>query len=259
MRIALLVSLAAVACGSNRGAGGPRSAAAQARMALIVAGPFRSGSTLAPTDATELRPLEARVISLGAYRIDRVPVTARDFARFVDETSRAAPPPSRDADSRIGDVTRAHLSRRSPGASERYASHPMVLVSWADARDYCAWRGARLPTELEWEKAMRGTDGRAFPWGADPDPMRVNSAEFGAEDTVPVLSFPRAASPFEVYDGGGNAAEWTSSSGPSPDHFIVRGSAWNEPASAARCDRRRELPRDARSVTLTFRCAMTPP
>lgn len=228
-------------------------------MALITAGPFRAGSTRAPADSAELRPLVALEVSLGAYRIDRVPVTTRDFTRFVEETLRAAMPLSRDADSRIDDASPASLSRRRPDATERYASHPVVLVSWIDARDYCAWRGARLPTELEWEKALRGTDGRAFPWGADPDPMRVNSLEFGAGDTVPVLSFPRAASPFGVYDGGGNAAEWTSSTGPSPEHFVVRGSAWNEPASAARCDRRRELHRDARSVTLTFRCAMASP
>ncbi|MFO0652780.1 MAG: SUMF1/EgtB/PvdO family nonheme iron enzyme [Polyangiales bacterium] len=227
-------------------------------MVTIPAGPFSAGS-LREAARGELAPLRPERVVVAAYAIDRVPVTTRDYARFAEETARVIDAEPAEVDPSIGATSRAREGRRRRDAGERYAAHPAVMVSWLDARDYCAWRGARLPTEIEWEKAIRGVDGRAYPWGDRADPTRVNSLEFGAGDTVPVLSQPRAQSPFEVFDGAGNAAEWTSTPGPSPGHFIVRGSAWSEPAVVARCDRRRELQRDARSVTLTFRCAATTP
>jgi formylglycine-generating enzyme required for sulfatase activity len=254
-----LALFALSACGSNRGSGGARSAAARASMAAIARGAFIAGGPARPVVGAEVAASPRHSRELQAFAIDRVPVTERDYSRFVEETARAVSAVAVDADAT---VTPAQLARRALPQRARaalYSAHPAVLVSWDDARDYCAWRGARLAAEDEWEKALRGVDGRVFPWGDRVDPERINSRELGPGDTAPVLSYPRAASPFEVYDGAGNAAEWTSTPGPSPDHFIVRGSAWNEPAALARLDRRRQLPRSARSVTLTFRCAATPP
>ena len=256
MRAALLVCLSALACGSNRGAGGPRSPAARARMALVPAGPARLGGP-GPAASLELPALAEGARDVAAFVIDRVPVTGREYEQFLAETGRREPA-ARDAEPSVAPDVVARHDRAVPEARERYRAHPAVLVSWDDAAAYCAWRGARLPDELEWEKAARGAEGRTFPWGERPDATRVNGLEAALGDTVPVLTNPRAVSPFEVHDLAGNAAEWTATPGPTPGHFVVRGSSFLDPAASARADRRRERPREARSVTLTFRCAATP-
>jgi formylglycine-generating enzyme required for sulfatase activity len=171
----------------------------------IPAGPFTMGSDTGPEDE---RP--AHSVTLAAFAIDRFPVTNMNFAEFLNAVGYTNARGEHlfdydDPDARI------HQMGGKWVADKGYENHPAVEVSWAGARDYCAWRDKRLPTEAEWEKAARGTDGRKFPWGhAPPDRSRARFSA-GFNHTAPVDRFSAGASPYGVEDMAGNAWEWVSS------------------------------------------------
>ena len=175
------------------------------------------------------RPL--RLIYLGAFWIDRHEVTNIAYQEFVQATGYQAPANSAPA------LTLWEHNAPLPGIEQ----HPVVNVSWLDAVAFCRWANKRLPTEAEWEKAARGTDGRTYPWGNEWNFENGNSASYWARQTVqfadstewdafwvkgvgaaiskekglkgeiltlPVGSFPGGASPYGVLDMAGNAAEW---------------------------------------------------
>ena len=175
------------------------------KMALISEGDFVMGSDVGPDDE---KP-EHRVF-VKSFLMDVLPVSNADFTKFLN---------ARGLKNHLGESfyddddrdARIHQRNSIWQADTGYATHPVNEVSWAGARDYCAWLNKRLPTEAEWEKAARGTDGRKYPWG-NSKPTNKH-ALYGAayNASAPVDAFPEGASPYGVLDLSGNQWEWVSS------------------------------------------------
>jgi formylglycine-generating enzyme required for sulfatase activity len=202
---------------------------------------------------------------LDAYLIDVYPVTNADYKAFVDATGH--PPPFVTQEIWEGyhlihgyDAVQRFLWKHRTYPQGR-GRHPVVLVAHADAAAYCAWRGAqekrrlRLPTEAEWEKAARGPDGRIFPWGNEFDPARLNSADKGPYDTVPVGGYPSGKSPYGLYDMAGQVFEWTSTpDARRPGSFIVKGGSWDDLPGVTRAAARHSRPAMLKHILIGFRC-----
>ncbi len=174
-------------------------------MALVSAGYFVMGSNNGPDDE---KPEHRFFVK--SFLIDVLPVSNADFAKFLN---------ARGLKNHLGESfyddddrdARIHQQNSLWQADRGYATHPVNEVSWLGARDYCTWLNKRLPTEAEWEKAARGTDGRMYPWGnSKPD---RNRALYGAayNSSAPVDAFPEGASPYGALDLSGNQWEWVSS------------------------------------------------
>lgn len=175
--------------------------------------------------------------SLPAYCIMQTPVTNAQYRQFVEATGRAVPDVT--AETWRGyklihpfERTRRHAWSKGVPPEGR-DDHPVVMVSYTDASSFAVWASKktgltlRLPSSDEWEKAMRGTDGRWFPWGNDYDAGRLNSHDKGPFDTVPVGSFKTGRSPFGLLDGAGQVFEWTSEPAGKGRHH-VRGGSWDD-------------------------------
>ena len=218
-------------------------------MVMVPAGPFTMGS-----DSDDAEDAPAHSVDLPAFEIDKFEVTNDDFALFVDATGYQT------------------ASEGSGGQSWRkYAegkgNHPVVKVTWNDASAFCEWAGKRLPTEEEWEKAARGDDGRAYPWGNDFDASKANVKDTGLRSTTAVGSFPDGASPYGAEDMGGNVWEWTATwfkayPGGADDNpyygerfRVTRGGAWFEEAPQVTVFNRNAAdPNITANDDLGFRC-----
>lgn len=133
----------------------------------------------------------AHRVFLPLYYIDRTEVTNAQYAEFIRSTRRAPPGHWEEGQYLKG--------------SDHY---PVVNVPWQDAQDYCHWKEGRLPTEAEWEKAARGTDGRRYPWGNDFDLTKANVGG-QSQDLTPSGRYPAGQSPYGALDMIGNVWEWT--------------------------------------------------
>jgi formylglycine-generating enzyme required for sulfatase activity len=223
-------------------------------MVLISAGPFLFGP-------------ERRSVHVDAFYIDRAPVTNEQFSAFVRATGYEPEDEGRG---------RFLMHLRDAAGVKRLAKHPVVFVSWTDARAYAVWAGKRLPTEAEWEKAARGVDGRKYPWGRE-EPTSTR-ALFGQRSggTAAVGSFPKGASPYGVLDLAGNVLEWCDDADSAdfyangPDRNprntgengstsrVMRGGSFLHGASALRTHARTSFEPLYRFASGGFRCARTP-
>lgn len=205
-----------------------------------------------------------RKTSTGEFCIDRYPVTNAQYKNFIGETGRPEPYISEEAYQRQGFLVHPYAEVkkflwRKGSFPSRQESHPVTLVSLEDAKAFCACKGKkmghryRLPTEEEWEKAARGTDGRIFPWGNEWNPDYLNSGKrFGY--TTPVSRFPQGRSPYGVYDMAGNVFAWTATSGES-GKYILKGCSWDDLPGTCRAAMRHGRPPQSKHILIGFRCA----
>lgn len=201
-------------------------------MVTIPAGEFLMGNPEGKGRADEW---PQRSVYLDAFAIDLVEVTNERYLAFVATTGHRNPP---------------NPYGTGPLQSAKGIEQlPVVQTTWYDAKAYCSWAKKRLPTEAEWEKAARGTDGRLFPWGNEPaNVKRANfDREWEDEKTLyPVGSLPEGDSPYGVKDMAGNAREWVSDwydadyykhapernpQGPDKKGVVrsIRGGSWHSP------------------------------
>jgi len=227
-------------------------------LVYVPAGEFIRGSDDGDDDE---KP--SRAIYLDAFWIDQTEVTKDQYQKCVMD----------------GKCARPSCSGTQQG------DHPVVCVSWQDAVDYCAWAGRRLPTEAEWEKAARGTDGRTYPWGSQEAAgdllnfcdsrcshnWKDAAVDDGYRETAPAGSYPSGASPYGVLDMAGNVWEWTADwydaqyyassptqnpGGPmSGTARVVRGGSWDLSQRYARAANRNWLAPGYRDDDLGLRCA----
>ncbi len=257
----------------------------------VPAGKFEMGPENSGSDESQVH-----MVYLDAYWIDQTEITNRQFAVFVTASGYTTDVDkigkgwvynvgTREWEETIG-VDWKHPQGANSSLSDM-EEHPVVQVNWNDASAFCRWAGRRLPTEAEWEKAARGTDGRTYPWGNHPVAGNLlnmadknlpadwsdNSIDDGYRFTAPVGSYPMGVSPYGTLDMAGNVWEWVvdwysetyynnfptdNPQGPSSgDKRVLRGGSWGNTESSMRSSNHDGLNPDGRTFNVGFRCAMS--
>jgi len=187
---------------------------------------------------------------IDSFNIDIYPVTNTEYKEFVDATGHEPPRTWEDGT-----------------FPEGMGDHPAVWVNWYDAQAYAEWAGKRLPTELEWEKAARGSDGRTYPWGDTFDAARCSSRESAVKGTSPVGSYPEGVSPSGAFDMAGNVWEWTVDwyeayrgslyelGRYGEQYKVLRGGSWFDGNDLVRTTTRKSFDPNQGFSTIGFRCA----
>jgi toxoflavin biosynthesis protein ToxD len=172
-------------------------------LCIVPAGPFIMGSSAEPRSIVHPQ----HQITLPTFQIGKFPVTVAEYACAV--RAGAVPEPKGISFfGKVGFTWQVQLMQ---------LDHPVVCISWEDAISYASWltdlteEQWKLPTEAEWEKAARGSEGRIYPWGNEWDPTCANTWESRKKSLTPVGSYPGGASPYGVQDMAGNVLEWCSS------------------------------------------------
>jgi eukaryotic-like serine/threonine-protein kinase len=224
----------------------------------VPAGEFKMGAASSDTQASSDEKPQ-HTVYLDAFWIDQIEVTNAMYAKCVAAGAcRASASTKSD-------------TRASYYGNPQFDTYPVMYVSWDDARQYCTWAGRRLPTEAEWEKAARGTDGPLYPWGNQPpDKTRLN---YNSEvvDTTQVGAYPAGASPYGALDMAGNVWEWVADwydekyytdspdrnpAGPtSGEYRVLRGGSWNSGATSMRASARFRYFPVNRYFNVGLRCA----
>jgi len=224
-------------------------------MAAVPAGEFTMGSATGDRDEQPVHK-----VYVDAFFMDKHQVSVGHYARFLDATHHEVPP------------------EWSIMNRPQHQNRPVANVDWADAAAYCTWAGKRLPTEAEWEKAARGTDGRTYPWGNEPPTQfyATSGKEVWSNHSAvtPGGTFEEGKSPYGIYDMAGNVWEWVSDwydpdyyktspqqnpTGPTTGgHKVIRGGSWGSgPKDLRSAERETHLP-SFRGFGTGFRCAKTP-
>jgi formylglycine-generating enzyme required for sulfatase activity len=243
-------------------------------MVYVPQGEFTMGS---PDGTGESDEHPQHKVRLDGYWIDKYEVSNQQFAKFVEDTGHKTEAEDRGE----GKVrTREEGWHWLTGADWQHPegpdstiskrmNHPVVQASWSDAQAYCEWAGGQLPSEAQWEKAARGTDGRTYPWGDDFVCRNANTDDEtvlddkvvpggpncdGFDGAAPVGSFADGASPYGAMDMSGNVWEWVADwygedyyasspdsnpTGPdSGETRVLRGGTWSRDENVARATRR---------------------
>jgi len=225
-------------------------------MILVPAGNFTEGRNDGAADEGA-----AHRVYLDDFYISEYEVTNANYRLCVD-ASICKPPKENTS------ATRANYSE-----NPKFDNFPVIYVDWNMAKTYCEWHGARLATEAEWEKAARGADGNAYPWGEE---LNCEFANYCEEDTVAVRDYKNGQSPYGVFNMAGNISEWVADWYQS-DYYstllenvinplgpesgivrVVRGGSWSTNDNDVRTTNRNGFSPSTATDYIGFRCAYTP-
>ena len=205
---------------------------------------------------------EPQSLQLDEFSITKTPITNQQYQQFVNATGHRSPGVDEGTwnDYRLVHPYTRTLRHQWQGTQypAGRATHPVVMVSYDDAVAYAQWLSKetdsqwRLPTEHEWVKAARGTDGRIFPWGDEFDAAKLNSHDSGPFDTVPVGS-RSTPGPFGLTDAAGQVFEWIISTEPARRSWVKGGSWDDKGCGVCRPSARHSRPKTIKHILIGFR------